>query len=63
MRAEAGTHLRQRAFVMIIRAYIAESLARRCADDELVDMLAEMKAEHGHPSDADYTRAEQALLT
>ncbi|MGH3566007.1 MAG: hypothetical protein ACRDRH_08250 [Pseudonocardia sp.] len=44
-----------------VSAYIAEALARRCADDDLVDMLAEMKAEHGHPSDADYTWAEQAL--
>ncbi|MGH8934014.1 MAG: hypothetical protein ACRDZO_26105 [Egibacteraceae bacterium] len=36
-------------------------LTRRSADDELLDMLAEMKAEHGEPTKDDYAWAEQAL--
>ncbi len=44
-----------------VSAYIAEALARRSADDELLGMLAEMKAEHGEPTGDDYAWAEQAL--
>lgn len=44
-----------------VSAYIAEALSRRSADDELVDRLVEMKAEHGEPTADDYAWAEQAL--
>ncbi len=44
-----------------VSAYIAEALRRRSADDELLAMLAEMKAEHGEPTGDDYTWAEDAL--
>jgi antitoxin ParD1/3/4 len=44
-----------------VSAYVAEALARRSADDELVELLAEMDAEHGPPSAEDYAWAERAL--
>ncbi len=44
-----------------VSAYIAEALSRRSADDELLDMLAEMKTEYGEPTADDYAWAEQAL--
>lgn len=44
-----------------VSAYIADSLARRSADDELADMLAEMDAEHGEPTTEDRAWARQAL--
>lgn len=44
-----------------VSAYVTEALTRRCADDELLGMLAEMKAEHGEPTGDDYAWAEQAL--
>lgn len=44
-----------------VSAYIADSLRRRAADDELLDMLVEMKAEHGEPTAEDYAWAEEAL--
>jgi Arc/MetJ-type ribon-helix-helix transcriptional regulator len=44
-----------------VSAYIAQALARRDADDELADMLAEIYAESGPPSDADREWARRAL--
>lgn len=44
-----------------VSAYIAAALARKTADDELAEMLAEMKAEHGEPTAEDYAWAEQVL--
>jgi len=44
-----------------VSAYVAEALARRSADEELVEMLAEMDAEHGVPTPDDYAWAERAL--
>ncbi len=44
-----------------VSAYIAEALARRDADDELAEMLAEIYAEAGPPSDADRQWARRAL--
>jgi Arc/MetJ-type ribon-helix-helix transcriptional regulator len=44
-----------------VSAYISQALARRDADDELSDMLAEIYAETGPPSEADRAWARQAL--
>ncbi len=44
-----------------VSAYIAEALARRDADDELAEMLAEIYAETGPPSEADREWARRAL--
>ena len=44
-----------------VSAYISESLARRAADEQLLEMLVEMDAQDGGPSPEDYERAERAL--
>jgi antitoxin ParD1/3/4 len=44
-----------------VSAYISEALARRSADEQLLEMLIEMDVEQGKPSAEDYERAEQAL--
>lgn len=44
-----------------VSAYVSQALARRSADEELVEMLAEMDAEQGPPSAQDYEWAERAL--
>ena len=42
-------------------AYISQALARRDADEELAETVAEIYAETGEPTDADRTWARQAL--
>lgn len=44
-----------------VSAYISKALARRDADDELAETVAEMYAETGPPTAADRTWARQAL--
>lgn len=44
-----------------VSAYISQALARRDADDELQEMLAEIYAQTGPPTDADRAWARQAL--
>jgi Arc/MetJ-type ribon-helix-helix transcriptional regulator len=44
-----------------VSAYIAQALARRAADDDLVEMLAEMDVQDGPPSAEDYAWAERVL--
>jgi len=44
-----------------VSAYIAESLARRDADEELSETLAEIYAEHGEPTSEERAWARQAL--
>ncbi|MGH8884347.1 MAG: toxin-antitoxin system antitoxin subunit [Egibacteraceae bacterium] len=44
-----------------VSAYIADALARKTADEELAEMLAEMKAEYGEPTPEDYSWAERVL--
>lgn len=44
-----------------VSAYIAESLTRRDADEELSDTIAEIYAEHGQPTAAERAWARQAL--
>jgi Arc/MetJ-type ribon-helix-helix transcriptional regulator len=44
-----------------VSAYVAEALARRDADDELAEMLAEIYAETGPPSDEDRAWARGVL--
>lgn len=46
-----------------VSAYIAEALGRRTADEELAEMLDEMKAEYGEPSAEDYAWADRVLGT
>jgi Arc/MetJ-type ribon-helix-helix transcriptional regulator len=44
-----------------VSAYISQALARRDADEELAETVAEIYAETGEPTDADRTWARQAL--
>ena len=44
-----------------VSAYISQALARRAADDELAETVAEIYAETGPPSAADRAWARQAL--
>ena len=44
-----------------VSAYISEALARRDADDELREMLAEIYTEVGQPDASDRAWARQAL--
>jgi len=44
-----------------VSAYVAEALARRDADDDLAEMLAEIYAETGPPSDEDRAWARNVL--
>lgn len=44
-----------------VSAYIANSLARRDADEELSETLAEIYAEHGEPTPEERAWARQAL--
>jgi Arc/MetJ-type ribon-helix-helix transcriptional regulator len=44
-----------------VSAYISQALARRSADEELADTLAEIYAESGLPTDADRAWARRAL--
>jgi len=44
-----------------VSAYISQALARRDADDDLREMLAEIYAETGQPNEADRAWARQAL--
>jgi antitoxin ParD1/3/4 len=44
-----------------VSAYISQALARRDADDELQEMLAEIYAQAGPPTDADRAWARHAL--
>ena len=44
-----------------VSAYISEALARRSADEDLADTLAEIYAESGPPTDAERSWARRAL--
>jgi len=44
-----------------VSAYISDALARRDADEELQEMLAEIYANAGPPGEADRTWARQVL--
>lgn len=44
-----------------VSAYVSDALARRNADEELAEMLAEMKTEHGDPAPEDYAWARRTL--
>jgi Arc/MetJ-type ribon-helix-helix transcriptional regulator len=44
-----------------VSAYISQALARRDADDELAETLAEIYAESGQPTAADRAWARQVL--
>lgn len=44
-----------------VSAYIAQSLARRDADEELSETLAEIYAEHGEPTAEERAWARKAL--
>jgi len=44
-----------------VSAYISQAIARRDADDELVETVAEIYAETGPPTAADRAWARQAL--
>ncbi|HEU0089544.1 MAG TPA: hypothetical protein VFQ77_18190 [Pseudonocardiaceae bacterium] len=44
-----------------VSAYISAALARRAADEQLLEMLVELDAQEGEPSPEDYERAERAL--
>jgi Arc/MetJ-type ribon-helix-helix transcriptional regulator len=44
-----------------VSAYISQALARRAADEDLAEMVAEIYAETGDPSAADRAWARQAL--
>lgn len=44
-----------------VSAYISQALARRDADEELLEMLSEIYAEAGPPTGADRAWARQAL--
>jgi hypothetical protein len=44
-----------------VSAYVAQAIARRDADDELAEMLAEIYAESGPPTDDDRQWARHAL--
>ncbi|MGH3821223.1 MAG: hypothetical protein ACRDRA_00015 [Pseudonocardiaceae bacterium] len=44
-----------------VSAYISEALARRSADEQLLEMLVKMDTQDGEPSPEDYERAERAL--
>ncbi len=44
-----------------VSAYVAGALARRDADDDLAEMLAEIYAESGTPSDEDRAWARSVL--
>jgi Arc/MetJ-type ribon-helix-helix transcriptional regulator len=44
-----------------VSAFISQALTRRDTDDELRDMLAEIYAESGEPTDADRAWARWAL--
>lgn len=44
-----------------VSAYVSEALARKTADEEMLEMLAEMDAEYGPPSPEDHARARRAL--
>ncbi len=44
-----------------VSAYVANALARQVREDELAALVAEMRVEHGTPSDEDYAWADQVL--
>lgn len=44
-----------------VSAYISEALARRDADEELAETVAEIYADAGQPTEADRTWARRAL--
>lgn len=44
-----------------VSAYISQALARRDADEELADSIAEIYAQAGQPTEADRAWARQAL--
>lgn len=44
-----------------VSAYISQALARRDADEQLAETVAEIYAEMGEPTDADRAWARQAL--
>lgn len=44
-----------------VSAYVARAMERKSADDELVEMLAEMDAEYGPPSADERARARRTL--
>jgi Arc/MetJ-type ribon-helix-helix transcriptional regulator len=58
---EAARHAVADGRAASVSAYISEALARRDADEELREMLAEMAAEYGPPSEADRAWARRAL--
>ncbi|MGH4020179.1 MAG: hypothetical protein ACRDT0_13280 [Pseudonocardiaceae bacterium] len=57
----AARHAVKEGRARSVSAYIADSLARRDADEELSDMLAEIYAEAGEPTEEDRAWARRAL--
>jgi Arc/MetJ-type ribon-helix-helix transcriptional regulator len=44
-----------------VSAYVANALARQVREDDLADLIAEMRAEHGEPTADDYAWADRVL--
>ncbi len=44
-----------------VSAYVATALARQVRQDDVVGLVAEMRAEHGAPSAEDYAWADEVL--
>jgi len=44
-----------------VSAYVAGAMARQVREDDLADLVAEMRAEHGVPTDEDRAWADRAL--
>jgi Arc/MetJ-type ribon-helix-helix transcriptional regulator len=58
---EAARHAVADGRAASVSAYISQALARRDADEDLADMLAEMNEEYGPPTEADRAWARRAL--
>lgn len=44
-----------------VSAYVSEALGQKTADEHLLEMLEEMKAEYGAPTEEDYAWADRVL--
>lgn len=44
-----------------VSAYVAVALDRQVREDDLVSLLAQMRAEHGAPAPEDYAWADEVL--
>ena len=44
-----------------VSAYVATAMARQVREDDMAALLAEMRAEHGAPSEDDYAWADRVL--